>query len=197
MTVVTGPGRPRTSPGRSAAQTRAVVGKAGPEGRLLLPPVPLPPASGWAWRSLAGSTDPGIPGRHRSTAFSTRSTRGSRARGRSASSAATASGGVSWTRSWRATSRAVSGKAASQGFAAGGVPRSSWSRSPASVEECAPPVEPSGRRSSPPSSRTRSWSRWAMPSGCSRSPRCCGSTSCTTASFSARSLWPPTRPSRS
>jgi hypothetical protein len=45
-----------------------------------------------------------------------------------------------------ASSRAVSGKAASQGFAAGGVPRSSWSPSPASIEECAHRVEPSGRR---------------------------------------------------
>jgi hypothetical protein len=70
-------------------------------------------------------------------------------------------------------SRAVCGKAASQGFAAGGVPRSSWSPSPASGEECVRPVAPSGRRSSPPSSRTRSWSRWAMPSGHSRSPTCC------------------------
>jgi hypothetical protein len=189
--------RPWTSCGRPPGQTRRVVGRSDLGKSPPFMPATLPPALGWAWRSLAGSTDPGTQGRHRFTAFLTRSTSGSRACGRSASSAATASGEVSWTRPWRATSRAVSGKQASHGFAAASAPRSSLWRSPASAAECAPRVEPSGRPSSRPFSRTRSSSRWAMPSGCSRSPRCCGSTSCTTASFSARSRGPPTKRSRS
>jgi hypothetical protein len=66
------------------------------DGRAVRPPlVPaaLPPAWGWAWRSVAGSPSRGIRGRRRFTVSSTRSTSGSRACGRSASSAATASGG--------------------------------------------------------------------------------------------------------
>jgi hypothetical protein len=49
----------RTSPGRSGAQSRAVVGRPGRAGRLLVAPATLPPASGWAWRSAAGSTSRG------------------------------------------------------------------------------------------------------------------------------------------
>jgi hypothetical protein len=98
----------------------------------------------------------------------------------------TVSGAVSLTAWWPATSTAAFGKVTSRGFAAGAVPRSSWSRSPARGAGCAPPAEPSGRRRWRPSSRTRSCRRWAMPSGSLRSPRCCGSTSCTTGSFWAR-----------
>jgi len=46
----------RTSAGRSLAHTRRVFGRPEREGGLPLPPAPLPPASGWAWRSAAGST---------------------------------------------------------------------------------------------------------------------------------------------
>lgn len=51
------------------------------------------------------------PGRHHRSVFSTCASIGSRPRGRSASSAATASGGVWWTRSSRATSTVAFGKA--------------------------------------------------------------------------------------
>jgi hypothetical protein len=58
---------PRTCAGRPEEQTRAVVGRSDREGGLLLPPVPLPPAWGWAWRSRAGSIDHGGRGSHRSS----------------------------------------------------------------------------------------------------------------------------------
>jgi len=132
-------------------------------------PATLPPASGWAWRSLAGSIDPGIPGRHRSTAFSSRSTRRARARGRSASS----SYGF-----WRGLVDETVASYLACGLWQGGFARVRCRKCPdeflvafsASVEECVPPVAPSGRSCLPPSSRTRSWSRWAMPSGGSPLP---------------------------
>jgi hypothetical protein len=49
---ILGSDRSRTSPGCSAAQTRAVVGKAGPQGPPPLAAGASPPGSGWAWRSL-------------------------------------------------------------------------------------------------------------------------------------------------
>ena len=57
------------------AQTRAVVGRSDREGRLPIVPAPLPPASGWAWRSPAGSTGRGGRASRRSTAWSSSTSR--------------------------------------------------------------------------------------------------------------------------